>query len=105
MAFLVTICDLQSLHIITVLMSQLRTKVESSCYAVVCRRHFSVNKRLFIIYVFVLQLTEDMTAKIADFDIARIKRQMHGPTTMTTKSVMKQPGSPFYQVNLRSFMP
>ena len=41
-----------------------------------------------------------MTAKIADFDIARIKRQMHGPTTMTTKSVVKQPGSPFYQVHL-----
>ena len=41
-----------------------------------------------------------MTAKIADFDIARIKRQMHGPTTITTKSVVKQPGSPFYQVQL-----
>ena len=41
-----------------------------------------------------------MTAKIADFDIARIKRQMHGPTMMTTKSVVKQPGSLFYQVHL-----
>ena len=42
-----------------------------------------------------------MTAKIADFDIARTKHQMHGPTTVTTMSAVKQKGSPYYQVELR----
>lgn len=66
-----------------------------------CNLFYNHNLFLYFSYAlffFKFQLTKDMTAKLADFDIARVKRQMHGPTTMTTKSIVKQPGSPFYQV-------